>query len=336
MSSETVRLSLTEAYDFAFATLLRAGLGPDHARSIATLLTKSQGDDCQSHGLYRVLTCIQTLKYGKVDPHAVPVVRDTAPGIVTVDARFGFSPLAFETGLPFLMEKAHVQGVAALAINNCFHFSALWPELEALALGGFAGIAMTPSHRWVAPAGGRKPVFGTNPFAFGWPRPDALPLVFDFATSETARGEIELHRRAGKELPSGWAIDAEGAPTTDPVAAMAGAMLPFGGHKGSALSLMIELMAGPLIGDALSSESMAFDDGAKVAPCHGELIIAFDPARFLGGSTEEHMLRAETLFDAILGQGARLPAQRRYQARARNQTEGVVIPLALYNELKEF
>lgn len=335
MSSETVRLTLAEAYDFALATLLRTGLGQDHAKSIATLLTKTQGDDCHSHGLYRLLSCVRCLKYGKVDPLAVPVVRDTAPGIVTVDARFGFSPFAFDTGLPILMEKARAQGIAAMAINNCFHFSALWPEMEALAAEGFAGMAMTPSHSWVAPAGGKTPVFGTNPFAFGWPRPGALPLVFDFATSETARGEIELHRRAGKGIPLGWAIDADGHPTTDPNEALTGAMLPFGGHKGSALSMMIELMAGPLIGDALSSESMAFDDGAKVTPCHGELIIAFDPARFLGGRSDEHLKRADTLFDAILGQGARLPSQRRYQARERSQTEGVVIPLELYNELKQ-
>lgn len=335
MSSETVRFSLTEAHDFAYATLIEAGLGADHAASIANLLTKTQGDDCQSHGLYRLISCVRCLKHGKVDPNAVPEIRDTAPGIVTVDAQFGFSPLAFDRGLPVLIEKARAQGVAAMAINRCFHFSALWPEMEALALEGLAGMAMTPSHSWVAPSGGKTPVFGTNPFAFGWPRPGALPLVFDFATSETARGEIELHRRAGKEIPLGWAIDADGAPTTDPSAALAGAMLPFGGHKGSALSMMIELMAGPLIGDALSSESMAFDDGAKVTPCHGELIIAFDPARFVGGNSEQHLQRADILFDAILGQGARLPSQRRYQARERNKTEGVTIPRELYEELKQ-
>jgi delta1-piperideine-2-carboxylate reductase len=334
MSSKAIHLSLAEAYEFAHTTLLNAGLGSDHATSIAKLLTKTQGDDCHSHGLYRLISCVRCLNHGKVDPNAVPVVHDKAPGIVAVDARFGFSPLAFETGLPVLLEKARAQGIAAMAINNCFHFSALWPEMEALAAEGLAAIAMTPSHSWVAPSGGKTPVFGTNPFAFGWPRPGSLPLVFDFATSETARGEIELHRRAGKDIPSGWAIDAAGSPTTDPSAALEGAMLPFGGHKGSALSMMIELMAGPLIGDALSSESMAFDDGAKVTPCHGELIVAFDPARFLGGCADMHLLRADILFDAILSQGARLPSQRRYQARARNESAGISIPLELYNELK--
>jgi LDH2 family malate/lactate/ureidoglycolate dehydrogenase len=98
----------------------------------------------------------------------------------------------------------------------------------------------------------QQALLGTNPFAFGWPREGQLPYVFDFATSVAARGEIELHRRAGTTLPEGWAIDAEGRPTTDPETALAGAMLSFGGHKGSAIGTMIELLAGIMIGDLTS------------------------------------------------------------------------------------
>jgi LDH2 family malate/lactate/ureidoglycolate dehydrogenase len=232
------------------------------------------------------------------------------------------------------VEKARKIGLAALAINNCFHFSALWPEVEAICQDGLVALAMTPSHSWVAPAGGTRPVFGTNPIAFAWPRPNRPPFVFDFATSAIARGEIELHRRAGKPLPLGWAIDGEGKPTTDPAAALAGAMLAFGGHKGSALSAMIELMAGPLIGDLLSSESMDFDAGVGAAPCHGELILAFDPSVFLGEDVSRHLQRAEQMFASIVEQGARLPSQRRYEARARSLVEGVRIPRALYDDLQ--
>jgi LDH2 family malate/lactate/ureidoglycolate dehydrogenase len=187
----------------------------------------------------------------------------------------------------------------------------------------------------VAPAGGTKPVFGTNPIAFVWPRPNTYPFVFDFATSATARGEIELHRRAGKPLPLGWGIDAEGKPTTDPLEVFKGAMLTFGGHKGSALSAMVELLAGPLIGDLMSMESIKHDEGAGAAPMHGELLIALDPAAFLGGAVAENLDRAEHLFDAIVRQGARLPSQRRYEARERSlKNGGVDIPKALYDDLK--
>jgi LDH2 family malate/lactate/ureidoglycolate dehydrogenase len=111
-------------------------------------------------------------------------------------------------------------------------------------------------------------------------------------------------------------------------------MLAFGGHKGSALSAMIELLAGPLIGDMTSAESMAFDEGVGAAPCHGELILAFDPKVFLGPDAAQHVARAETMFESIVGQGARLPSQRRYEARGRSKVNGVRIPKALYDDLQ--
>ena len=199
---------------------------------------------------------------------------------------------------------------------------------------GVAALAMTPSHSWVAPAGGRKGLLGTNPIAFGWPRPGPYPYVFDFATSAIARGDMALHDIAGKPIPEGWGVDAEGRPTTNARAALDGAMLTFGGHKGSALSTMIELMAGPLIGDLTSRESMAFDDGAKAAPMHGELILAFDPAIMGGGGAEANAVRAEALFAAFADQGARLPSQRRYEARARSLKHGVRTPKVLYDQIQ--
>jgi len=332
--SDEVTLSLDEVRRLSIDVLEAGGLSPDHAQAIAAVVYAGQRDECHSHGVYRLIGCVRSVKEGKVDPNAVPEVVDHAPALVRVNARYGFSPLAFERGKPLLVEKARGMGLAAMAINNCFHFSALWPEVEAISEDGLVALAMTPSHSWVAPAGGTKPVFGTNPFAFAWPRPNGLPFVFDFATSAVARGEIELHRRAGKPIPTGWAIDRDGNPTTDPAAAMAGAMLTFGGHKGSALSAMIELMAGPLIGDMTSAESMAFDEGVGAAPCHGELILAFDPKVFLGEDAAQHVARAEKMFEAIVGQGARLPSQRRYEARERSHANGVRIPKALYDDLK--
>ncbi|HEU6442784.1 MAG TPA: Ldh family oxidoreductase [Microvirga sp.] len=332
--SEEVILSLDDVRRISIDVLKAGGLSGDHAEAIANVVYAGQRDECHSHGMYRLLGCVRSVKEGKVDPNAVPEVVDHAPAVVRVDARFGFSPLAFERGRPLLVEKARRTGLAALAINNCFHFSALWPEVEAISADGLVALAMTPSHSWVAPAGGTKPVFGTNPIAFAWPRPDGPPFVFDFATSAIARGEIELHRRAGKPIPTGWAIDGEGNPTNDPAAALAGAMLTFGGHKGSALSAMIELMAGPLIGDMTSAESMAFDEGVGAAPCHGELILAFDSEVFLGADAAQHVARAEKMFEAIVGQGARLPSQRRYEARERSKAAGVRIPKALYDDLQ--
>lgn len=330
---ETVTLSLTEAYRLAESVLVANGFSADHARAIADNVTGGERDGCASHGLWRLLGIVDTLRKGKVSPDARPGIVDQAPAIVKVDAGGAYSLLAYQQALPLLIEKARHCGIAALAINRCVHFSALFADIEPLTDAGLVGLACTPSHAWVAPAGGSRPLFGTNPIAFGWPRQDRAPYIFDMATSAAARGEIQLHQRAGKAIPEGWGIDGNGQPTTDPQAVLDGAMLTFGGHKGSALAAMVELIAGPLIGDMTSAESLAWDNGAGGLPYGGELIMALDPARFLGDDAASHLARAETLFTELQSQGARLPGERRHQCRQTSEREGVTIPRRLFDEI---
>lgn len=332
-SSDTVHISIDELHALAVRALLRQGLSQPHAQAMARTIVAGQRDACQSHGVYRLISCAQAVRSGKVELVAEPEVMPAQGAVVRVDARRAFSPLAFERGLPGLVAAARSHGLAALVINRCFHFSALWPEIEDITAHGLAALALTPSHAWVAPAGGHRGVFGTNPIAFGWPRPGPYPYVFDFATSAVARGDLELHRRAGTRLPQGSGVDEHGQPSTDPVAVARGAMLTFGGYKGSALATMVELMAGALIGDWTSQESLEFDAGAGVTPCHGELILAFDPARLGSGDLERDQARAERMFSSITAQGARLPSQRRYAARERSQAEGIAVPRPLWNEI---
>lgn len=332
-ADDSVLLSVDEVFDLALRVLEGAGLGRPHAEAVARTLAASQRDECHSHGLHRLPGCVMTVTADKFVRDAEPKVVDAAPALVRVDAGFGYSLLAFEFGLPLLVEKARKGGVAAMAISNCFHFSALWPEVEALTDQGLAALVMTPSHAWVAPAGGRKGLLGTNPIAFGWPRPGGHPYVFDFATSAVARSDLALHKAAGKAIPEGWGVDSDGNPTTDAATALEGAMLTFGGHKGSALSTMVELMAGGLIGERTSVDSMAFDEGLKLAPCHGELVLAFDPVVMSGGDPAEGIARAEALFAGFAAQGARLPSERRYAARARSLAEGVSITHSLHERI---
>ncbi|MBY9063048.1 Ldh family oxidoreductase [Sphingomonas yunnanensis] len=331
--SDAVRLTLDEVRALARATLRRVGLAPAHAEAVAETMVAGERDGCASHGVYRLLVAAHSLRSGAVARDAVPRVSEPAAALVRVDGGGGFAQLAFAAGRPLLEAKARAGGIAALALTDVVHFAALWPEVEALAEAGLVALAMTPSHAWVAPAGGTRPVFGTNPIAFGWPRPGAPPFVFDFATSAVARGEIELHRRAGRAIPDDWGYDAEGRPSTDAAAVLGGAMRTFGGHKGSALAAMVELLAGPLIGEMTSAESLAADAGRGASPRGGELIVALDPAGFLGAAAAEHLARAEALFAAIEGQGARLPSARRYAARARSEKEGVLVPAALYADI---
>ncbi|WP_099825061.1 Ldh family oxidoreductase [Oceaniglobus indicus] len=318
--------------------LERGGLSPLHAGALARVIAAGERDACKSHGVYRIEGCLRTLKAGKVVADAVPELHADDGAVVRVSAKGGFSNAAFELGVPALADRAASLGMAALVINDCTHFAALWPEVEMLTDRGLVAMAMCPSYASVAPAGGTSALLGTNPFAFGWPRPGGDPYVFDFATSVVARGEIELHRRAGKTLPDGWAIDAQGNPTNDPEAALAGAMLPFGGHKGSAIATMIELLAGVMIGDLTSPEALEALGTTALAPAHGELILAFDPARFAAGRPGDPMARAEALFEVILGQGARLPSQRRFAARAKALSDGITLnadEMAILDRLRE-
>lgn len=332
--SDTVTLTLQQAEQLSLDILTRNGFSDAHAAAITRSVLAAQRDECHSHGLYRILNCVETARLGAIDPCAEPEVIDQAPAVVRINAHQGCSLLSLEQGLPLLVAKARTTGIALLGINNSFHFSALWPEVEALSAQGLVGIAMTPSHAFVAPAGGRKPLFGTNPIAFSWPRPGKTPYTFDFATSVVARGEIELHRRAGEKIPDHWAVDVDGNPTTSPEEALAGAMLTFGGYKGSALSTMIELLAGPLIGDLLGHETQAATAEGDGKPFHGELLIAIAPEVLLGDQAAQHLSHAERLFEGIIDQDARLPSQRRYAARERSLVNGVTIPEALHLELK--
>lgn len=333
-SADGIRLRLDEVFGLSLRVLTGAGLGRAHAEAVARVITAGERDACASHGLYRLPGCVLTIRTGKLELEAEPEITDATAALLRADARFAYSLLAFERAAPLLARKARATGVAALAINNCFHFSALWPEIEHLTEMGLAALAMTPSHAWVAPAGGTRGLLGTNPIAFGWPRPGRHPYVFDFATSAAARGEISLHDIAGKPTPEGWGLDSTGRPSTDARAILDGAMLTFGGHKGSALSTMIELMAGPMIGDLTSQDSLAVDDNLKAAPRHGELILAFDPNILGGADLAASSARAEALFAAFGAQGARLPSERRYAARAKSLAEGVVVPHVLYERIE--
>ena len=329
-------LSVDALFAQVVAIFRRAGVDPDPAAAIARILTAGERDACKSHGIYRIAGLLRTIRAGKVTPNARPEVRVDGSAIVRVGAADGFSSLAFDIGLPALVERSRALGLAAMVITDCTHFSALWPEVEALTDRGLAGLAMCPSYAAVAPAGGVRALLGTNPLAFGWPRPGPHPYVFDFATSVVARGEIELHRREGRPIPEGWAIDGDGAPTTDPVRALEGALLPFGGHKGSAIATMVELLAGAMIGDLTSPEALAHLGASDLLPHHGELILAFDPKVFAAGRAGDPFARAEALIDAIASQGARLPSARRFAARDRALDEGIRLSAAERAELDRF
>lgn len=337
MSDDAIRMSLDEVHALAVETLRAHGCSDAQAHAIAETVTAAERDGAKSHGLWRIPFYVKAIRGSGAVPDAEPALSELAPGVVAIDGQYGFAPLALQMGAEPLAERARTQGIAALAVRHVFHIAALWPEVERLAEQGLVAIAMTGAINYVAPAGGSEPLYGTNPMAFAWPREGRPPLVFDQASAASARGEIQLHLRAGKPIPEGWAVGPDGQPTTDPETALAGAQLPFGGHKGAAIALMIELLAGALIDDLFSHEAGEADPNQVGAPLGGEFIIAIDPARCAAdGDRSARLARAEQLFTRILQQeGTRLPGQKRHAQRESTMAEGVDIPATLRDEIVE-
>lgn len=324
------RLTLQQIHALAQRVLGGSGLAADQAAAIADVVTRAEADACHSHGLYRIPGYVAAIRAGRVNVAARPRIHRLAPAVLRVDGDGGFAPFATAAGRPALIAAARQNGIAAMALGNSHHFSALWADLEPLVDAGLVAWCFVVGQCSVAPHGGSRRLMGTNPIGFGWPRPGGGAFIFDFATSAAARGEVELKRLAGEPIPEGWGMDAKGKPTTDPAQALNGALLPFGGHKGSALSMMVELIAGPLIGEMTSRQVAELGITDSGPPPGGELIIALDPAVF--GTAPD---TAETFFaDALSQPGLRLPSARRHCARARSRREGVVVPARLIAEIE--
>lgn len=327
-----ITLTLEDASKLVVDCFVQNGCSPSVAKSVARVIIAAEADGCPSHGLFRVPGYIASLRSGKVSGVAQPTVKGRLPGFVVVDGQGGFAPPALDTARSSLIELCRTNGVAALALVNIYHFSALWTDLEPICREGLCALAFTSYLPVVAPTGGTKPLFGTNPMAFGWPRSNGKPMVFDQASSVLARGEVMIAARDGHLMPEGVGIDERGNPSTDPNEILKGAMLTFGGYKGSAIALMVELLAGSLIGEQFSYEAGENDNKDGGPPRGGEIIIAMDPVAMGGTGALAH---AEQLFAKIAEQpGARLPADRRYANRSKAAESGLSIPIEVVNKVR--
>jgi delta1-piperideine-2-carboxylate reductase len=332
--------SNTQTLDFDALVLLleqifqRHGTSADVARTLALNCAGAERDGAHSHGVFRIPGYVSTLQSGWVNGQAVPVVEDVASGFVRVDADNGFAQPALAAARGLLVEKARSAGIAVLAIRNSHHFAALWPDVEPFAYEGLVALSVVNSMTCVVPHGADRPLFGTNPIAFAAPRADGDPIVFDLATSAIAHGDVQIAARKGERLPPGMGVDGLGQPTQDPKAILeGGALLPFGGHKGSALSMMVELLAAALTGGNFSFEfDWSNHPGAKT-PWTGQLLIVIDPSKAAGQNFAE---RSQELVRQMHGVGLkRLPGDRRHQQRAKSITEGIRIDAQTLVSLRE-
>jgi delta1-piperideine-2-carboxylate reductase len=324
MIMQKTTLSFADLSDLLRRIFERHGASPAVAAILAENCASAERDGAHSHGIFRIPGYVSTLQSGWVDGKAVPRVEDVAPGFVSVDAMNGFAQPALEAARTLLLDKARANGIALLAIRNSHHFAALWPDVEPIAREGFVALSFVNSMACVVPHGGQRALFGTNPIAFAAPRAGADPLVFDLATSAMANGDVQIAARDGALLPEGVGVDRDGAPTCSPQAALdGGALRPFGGHEGSALSMMVEILAAALTGGNFSFEFDWSGHPGAQTPWTGQLLIVIDPAKRAASNFAQ---RVETLVQQMRGAGQeRQPGERRYRQRARCEHAGIFV-----------
>jgi|TARA_B110000879_G_scaffold132563_1_gene173731 delta1-piperideine-2-carboxylate reductase len=330
MTSKTIDVNLDEIFSLAKAALINHGANEENADAVAKTVTNAERDGSISHGLFRIPGYIKALESKKVDGSAKPEIEEVTPVILRCDAKNGFAPLAHQYGIKKLIEAAQKFGIAGLAIQRCHHFAALWPEVEQISEQGLVGLTSVSYMPGVAPSGGATALFGTNPIAFSWPRPGNNPIVFDMATASMAKGEIQIAARDGHSVPLGTGLSASGELTTDASEIDKGVLLPFGGHKGSVIALMVELLSGPLVGETFSYETKERDNGDGGPAQGGQFILAMSPSILSGKDTSEQTEQFLKQYNNI--DGTRLPGARRHENR--KDTGPRKVNLELINTIK--
>ena len=328
------RLSMAAAEALARDALAAAGAGPGMAAAAARALVAAEAQGQAGHGLSRVPQYAAFLRNGRAAGDAAPRVVAERGGAALVDAGHGLAFPALDLAVREAVARAKSHGVALVGLTNSQHSGAMGLPVEALAREGLVALAFTNSPSAMPVPGGRRPLMGTNPIAAAFPRRDAAPLVVDLALSEVARGKIMVAAKAGKRIPEGWAIDADGRPTTDPNAALSGAMLAMGGTKGALLALVVELLCVALTGAAFGFEADSFFQDEGNRPRLGQALLAIDPGALAGQSA--YLERVETLISAMLADdGVRLPGSRRAGLAEAAATEGLDLPDALVDRLRD-
>ena len=325
------RVTLEELRNLVVRALVAHNTSEANAADVAEALVAAEADGQRGHGLSRVASYAAQARSGKVDGHASPVVERPSGAALRIDAAGGFAYPAIKAAVEQLPGIAAEHGIAIAGVTRSHHCGAVGHHVEQLAKRGMIGLFFSNTPEAIAPWGGNRALFGTNPIAFAAPREEHDPVVIDLSLSKVARGKIKVAAQKGEPIPEGWALDAEGNPTTDARAAAEGTMLPMGDAKGSALVLMVEILAAALTGSHFGFEASSFFKAEGPSPGIGQTLIAIAPGPL---SKQAFGDRLEVLLEAILEQpGTRLPGARRFQIRREALEHGIELDPSEYQDL---
>ena len=309
--------------------LERAGVPPEHAVQQREPLMEAELRGVPSHGLLRLERIVRRIANGVIDPRARGRHDWRGSAFLAVDGQMGLGPVIANAALDVVTERAEETGIAIAAIGNSNHIGMLGWYAERVAAKGFTIIALSTSEALVHPWGARRAMIGTNPIAIGMPT-GGEPFMMDTATSVVSMGEIHDHANRKVPLPAGWALDAEGNPTTDAEAAKHGAIAPFGQTKGYALGLALELLVSSLAGAAIGRDVRGTLDDAEICNKGDVFIVAKGPARDLRAYLAE--IRAMPPADGI--REVLIPGERGRACRAERLRDGVPVADEIWQKLR--
>lgn len=321
-----------EARQTAERALVQAGVSAGNAKVQVDLWLDADLRGVPSHGLLRLDRLVQRLAAGLVDPMATGTHEWRGSSFLVVDGDNGLGPIVANAALAQVTARARETGIALAAIRNAQHLGMLAWYAERIARAGQAAIVLSTSEALVHPWGGRHAMVGTNPIAIAVPTGEAEPFVMDTATSRVSMGEIHDYANRGEPIPPNWALDAQGNPTTDPEAAKAGAISPFGDAKGYALGLAFELLVSALSGAAFGTNVHGTLDATHL--CNkGDVFIVMDGPRTAGLSAYLDLIRATEPaagFERVL-----VPGERGRANRAERSVAGVPIADAVWRRIQQ-
>ena len=329
-------LTLAQAHEWVEKVLSHCGAHPGMAAATARSLVLAEAQGIASHGLSRVPQYATHLKNGRADGQAVAQVARRKGAALLVDAGQGLAFEACELAVREALTVAREMGVCFVGVSNSHHCGVLVDHLRPVAQAGLVGLAFANSPAAMPVAGGRHAIMGTNPIAAIFPRQGHDPLMIDLSLSEVARGKLMVAAKEGRSIPLGWALDAQGQPTTDPQAGMAGSMLPVGAAsspKGAMLALVVELLVTAVIGAQFGFEASSFFVDEGNAPRIGQAFLVIDPGALSGSAS--YFERIEVLIrEMLVDEGVRLAGARRLALERAAAEQGVKIPDALMAQLQ--
>ncbi len=324
-------VSAADLLELATDILVVAGVDDAAARVVARSLVESNLLGHDSHGVRRLVAYTAAIRAGRVDPTAKPVVERTRPGTVVVHGRRAFGQLAANAAVAELRDLDQGSGVAV--IRECNHVGRLGEYVAALAEHDLVAIAFGNADATVAPFGGRERRLGTNPLAWAVPREHGRPpVVMDWATAGVAEGKLAVARDRDEQVAEGLVLDRDGRTTRDPNDFYAGGvLLPFGGHKGYGLSVLIEIVGGLLTGAGIGSMPGYGGDFGTVLMAFA--IDAFAPAAEFRAGTEAFCRRLTATPPAQGHDEVLVPGEPEERTRAARQRDGIPVADTTWHEL---